>query len=71
MVFSSDEQFISLENGQQSSLEHHQLETKQKIALQGNDNSNTYNIYSRDCEITASKYSSEARINASNKVEAI
>lgn len=49
-----------------SSIEHQ--ETKQKIHLQGNDNSNTYNVYSSDCEIYASKNSSEPRINASNKV---
>lgn len=59
------------------SIEHHQalassssidLQTKQKIILQGNDGSNTYPIFSRECDIISSKNSSEQRINASNKV---
>jgi hypothetical protein len=41
---------------------------KQQILLQGNDNSNTYNILSKNVEIVPSKNSSELRINASNKV---
>jgi hypothetical protein len=42
---------------------------KQLIVLQGNDQSNTYNINAKHCEIVTSKSSSEMRINASNKVE--
>lgn len=41
---------------------------EQKIVLQGNDASNTYPIFSRECDIISSKNSSEQRINASNKV---
>ncbi|CAF0712129.1 unnamed protein product [Brachionus calyciflorus] len=63
----NDQSIIDDEIQQTSSL--NQNETKQKIYLQGNDNSNTYNIFENECDIYASKNSSESRINASNKIK--
>ncbi len=37
--------------------------------MQGNDNSNTYNVFGKDVEIISSKNSSQSRINASNKIK--
>lgn len=59
---------LSLENRALASSSSIDIQTKQKVVLQGNDASNTYPIFSRECDIIESRNSSEPRINASNKV---
>lgn len=57
-----------IEDQIQQSTSLNQNESRQKVYLQGTDNSNTYNLFENECDIYASKNSSESRINASNKV---
>lgn len=60
----ADEQIMT-----ESSLEQTNKNQYQQILLQGNDTSNTYQIFAKETDIIASKNSSQTRINASNKIK--
>jgi hypothetical protein len=64
----SNEQLESLEQAVLDGASFVDQETPQQIVLQGDESSNTYPITVKECDIVASRKSSEPRITASNKV---